>query len=519
MARSLRSLLCVAALQALLPVPTGAIPPGLWNFDPDYNATLPPLDEIPPLSRNATRDHSLLKYQIIGIVGGYVITVLFLYTLLFTIGGRLRRAAQSSHGTLSMEMVKPNRWMQDPSPQGKSMSSFQRWAKKTPTTSPASTAQPTFDNNVIMSHKEQQEKQMERLYAAVFENETKSPREVSVKENEIGSTHGHTRNLSNASKRSFSQRQPPQLAAQAYTNTTPTSPRSPVVGHQPAGYPRSVQSAHSREGSDTSSIRGRGPTTAPNTVQQQQQRSNKTKSTRSVRNLTISAPIPTNRYPGVDKDDEASTPLSPRYPQNLEPLPSPSRARPITPIQDEFDEEDPSVTGPFRHEELDEPRPLPRAAPQRINTNLRDARLPPPLPPPPKDISPISAGSTSNALPFRQHASAASASSLDGSTAEPSSPGATKTTLVSPRRDRFAPGQGHPHGFIGMGGPSSAGLVSAGLATPYSPYMPFSPITPVTPRLTTRAERKQRQKEEGRRVANAEQDLVKDEKEMWGDGW
>ncbi|MCJ1312196.1 hypothetical protein MMC25_005870 [Agyrium rufum] len=55
--------------------------------------------------------------------------------------------------------------------------------------------------------------------------------------------------------------------------------------------------------------------------------------------------------------------------------------------------------------------------------------------------------------------------------------------------------------------------------TPYSPYMPYTPLTPLTPsRLVGRAERKRREREEGRRVLSAE-DAVPEEEELWGDGW
>ncbi|KAL9038361.1 MAG: hypothetical protein Q9180_003187, partial [Flavoplaca navasiana] len=48
--------------------------------------------------------------------------------------------------------------------------------------------------------------------------------------------------------------------------------------------------------------------------------------------------------------------------------------------------------------------------------------------------------------------------------------------------------------------------------TPYSPYMPFTPLTPMTPsRLVTREERKQKEREEGRRVVTVE-DRVEEEK-------
>ncbi|KAJ5157121.1 uncharacterized protein N7482_008221 [Penicillium canariense] len=55
-----------------------------------------------------------------------------------------------------------------------------------------------------------------------------------------------------------------------------------------------------------------------------------------------------------------------------------------------------------------------------------------------------------------------------------------------------------------------------GMPTPYSAYMPFTPVTPFTPgRTVTKRERRREERENGLRVLN-EDDLVKDDKDMWG---
>ncbi|EAW08314.1 uncharacterized protein ACLA_030470 [Aspergillus clavatus NRRL 1] len=55
-----------------------------------------------------------------------------------------------------------------------------------------------------------------------------------------------------------------------------------------------------------------------------------------------------------------------------------------------------------------------------------------------------------------------------------------------------------------------------GLPTPYSPYMPFTPLTPLTPsRMVTKRQRRRETKEHGLRVLN-EDDIVKDDEDMWG---
>ncbi|KAJ5740572.1 hypothetical protein N7493_000444 [Penicillium malachiteum] len=55
-----------------------------------------------------------------------------------------------------------------------------------------------------------------------------------------------------------------------------------------------------------------------------------------------------------------------------------------------------------------------------------------------------------------------------------------------------------------------------GMPTPYTPYMPFTPVTPFTPgRTVTRRQRKREEKTNGLRVL-VEDDLVKDDNDMWG---
>ncbi|KAF7719953.1 Uncharacterized protein PECH_005810 [Penicillium ucsense] len=55
-----------------------------------------------------------------------------------------------------------------------------------------------------------------------------------------------------------------------------------------------------------------------------------------------------------------------------------------------------------------------------------------------------------------------------------------------------------------------------GMPTPYSAYMPYTPVTPFTPgRMVTRRERRREERENGLRVLN-EDDLVKDDQDVWG---
>jgi hypothetical protein len=74
---------------------------------------------------------------------------------------------------------------------------------------------------------------------------------------------------------------------------------------------------------------------------------------------------------------------------------------------------------------------------------------------------------------------------------------ATKTTILErPTKNRNGPVTGMP--------------------TPYSAYMPFTPVTPFTPgRMVTKRERRREERENGLRVLN-EDDLVKDDDDVWG---
>ncbi|KAJ5893812.1 hypothetical protein N7495_005503 [Penicillium taxi] len=55
-----------------------------------------------------------------------------------------------------------------------------------------------------------------------------------------------------------------------------------------------------------------------------------------------------------------------------------------------------------------------------------------------------------------------------------------------------------------------------GVPTPYTPYMPFTPVTPFTPgRIVSKRQRKREERSNGLRVLN-EDDLVKDDDDIWG---
>ncbi|OKL59305.1 hypothetical protein UA08_05373 [Talaromyces atroroseus] len=99
---------------------------------------------------------------------------------------------------------------------------------------------------------------------------------------------------------------------------------------------------------------------------------------------------------------------------------------------------------------------------------------------------PLSINSSNSTLPFRQQFN------------PPQSAPYTKTTILE-----------RPFNNV-SGGPRT------GMPTPYSPYMPFTPLTPITPsRLVTKRDRKKMSRSNGLKVLH-EDDLVKNDEELWG---
>lgn len=499
----------------------------IWAFDPWY-APAPPPAEGPPLSRHASRNPQLLKWQILGIVGGYVFFVLAIFSTLLTVGKRWRRAARQSRSTLAMEMVKPGRWAPEmvatgqPDPKRGILSrtkSTTSSMKKSPIVATAA----TFDPTVIEADKAKREEEMAKLYEAVMQGDTRAPKELSSMRSQDFGPGGeavslHSRSLSAATSTwSFSQKVPPQLRpdGQPMSPTSPYSRRNPPFTTPPQQFPASPTSP--------TSPRAHGPghdwPTAVPTVPENRRApvaphsrhasasSSKSRTHRSARNLTISAPM---HSAGYAEEDDSRTPLSPRaYNPGRPPMPPGPHYEPpetpATPILDDEETDDSDVIDAYGMEGMTAPRPIPLKAPQRptISVPLRGASAPD------SHSNPQSATGSVRTLPLRaypSHGSMSAGASRPDISNPLASPPPTKVTLLSPRNDRF-PGQGsaplHP--------------LTAGLPTPYSPYMPRTPMTPITPHLASRSERRQRHREEGRRVATAE-DAVIDENTMWGTG-
>ncbi|KAH7396526.1 hypothetical protein DE146DRAFT_40047 [Phaeosphaeria sp. MPI-PUGE-AT-0046c] len=444
---SLLSLILVVSQAAAIP----------YDFKDNYKDSAPAPQDGPPASYHASRDPNRLPFDVAGVVGGYLATVLIWAILLLTIGRRMRRKALEPPKALELELqhkpVKPSirtAPLASPPLSARSASSWLRKFKKSDSAvgtpqSPVIGSPTSFDQKVIDNHTKQQQADMERLYAAVMDHdEAKHSPTVSVSEMEQRPRTGDRRR--------------PSAISTTHSHNNDENPISPIKAIYPPGYNNGSMTApmpHDRL-RDTQQ-----PPSSPRSVLSKRSQVSATNSTSSknprfnLKNLRISGPV--HKYPGVDSDDEAHTPLSPRFYQpGAPPSPPTQQNSPTTPY-------DPS-------EAYDTVHPLPLPAPQR---------------------TPAASSPVHKSLPLRAFAS------------EPlRSPGIQTTVL-----DRHA-------------NKLSAMTPKTGVPfTPYSPYMPFTPITPVTPHLVGRKERKRVEKVEGRRLQALKEDMVQSPKEIFGDAY
>ncbi|TLD11956.1 hypothetical protein E2P81_ATG10205 [Venturia nashicola] len=499
---------------------------GLWTVDIDLGPAPSPEDG-PPFSAHASRDRSLLPYQIAGIVGSYVGSILIILTLLFTVGrSRRKQALDRAADARATEMVKPMNTAFDPSPISpvssrswysprklkpkKSSASSIRSGNISNPVSPAGASVISFDAAVVEADRLKRQDEMERLYAAVMAQDDRKSQQKAM-----SPPLPPPPEIPSGSPPEYSRRKPPRLITNAPNlkhlqpgqAQYPTSPGSPSTPKSPirAIYPPDGPIPPMPSG-PTSPLRAEYPSNTMAPVYQPYQdqlyinrgRSASDSSARSakkfrksLKNIKISSPMID------DNSDGARTPLSPRYYANpgIPPDPPTGRTAETTDSQ-AYPPTTPGTGRSWRYgddiprevsqeEHFDRIHPLPQPNPQR--------QVPRIYPPPPAAPSPPRQTGLSAPLPFRQMGNHDKAPA--------------KTTFLETRpRNQFL--------SAAMGTPRT------GLATPYSPYMPFTPLTPVTPRLASKAERKQRLREERAiRGAVVEEDAVKEEGEIWGDGY
>ena len=479
----------------LLFTSTAAIPKNIWHVS-ILEAPAPPAD-VDTASPFALRDKKYLPAEIAGIFAAYIFFVACIGIAFLLVGRRLRRAAQASPKTLAMEMMKPVRGDDskafDPSPisplsrypYGKSPSSTVDTREMWPSPEKSSigygfdkkghnkkasiqSSVVTFDESVIEDDKDKNQRELERLYAAVMEHdEQKSTTTV----DKVGQRTQHPPELQHLRSSS---------ATQVPTSPPPTDAKSPGFGMatSPRKQTRPSPITTTSRASSRSSFGSFGKK-------------------RGIRALPISPPMGSpDLVPEYSSTYGESEPLTPRH---YEPGPPP----PTPPNQDSHSREE------YRMDRLSPrhaafPRtalPIIQASGSRGSTDTtssKSRRTPAPLAI--KTQGPPSASSSQAALrtaplPFR-------ALHSDRTTAD-RPPSTIKATVVESK----------PHNQHLSGARTGVPM------TPYSPYMPFTPLTPMTPsRLVTREERKRKEKEEGRRVATIA-DKVEEESEMWGDAY
>lgn len=521
---------------ALISVAT-ATPKNIWHVS-IWQAPAPPPGKGPPISASALRDPSFLPAQIAAIVGAYVFSVLVIGSAILLVGRRLRRAAQESPRSLAMEMMKPklthlnvdmpnlfdtspispaksnqlygqtpesnidmkNNW---PSPNpNKSVRNSSGWGsirkghkKQAPS---VQSSVVTFDESVIEDDKERNQKEMERLYAAVLDHdEKKSMSNLNSSIGEEQQSPPELQYLRSPKQTSF----PPSSFPEPRSDTKSparTNTRSSRTSNKPT--PLSLHSRNSSRSSIGSFSRKRG-----------------------IRNLPISPPMGSpDLIPDYNDAYGESEPLTPRiYDDPGPPPPTPpqqkamksrenvSKATRLSPQVARFS--DSSLRSPRSPafpgvQSIPEARPVLETMDGSNSISQRDLNKGKRTPAPLTLRTQALAGSHSqrNAeehhhplrsapLPFRQpHPTNYNADR------PPSTIKATVLERKVPNHGLRTPATGVPQ-------------------TPYSPYMPYTPLTPMTPsRLVTREERKRREKEEGRRVATIE-DAVQEEPDMWDD--
>lgn len=454
-----------------------------YDFKDNYSDSAPSPEDGPPASFHATRERQRLPYEICGLVGGYLFTVLIWGVLLLTVGRKMRRKALDPPPALEFEQeLKPIKAVMETPISPISMRSATSWVRKfrrgeslsgsTPV-SPIIQSPTSFDQKVLDADRARAQDDMERLYAAVMDHDAKK----------------HSRQASQATVEELAppsirhERRRPSAISTTHRAPTDSNPTSPIKAIYPPDYnsnnnSMSVPRPHSRN----NSLRAENPPPSPRSILSKPGRlsiaSKQEKSARfNLKNLRISGPI--QSYGGAPPNDEARTPLSPRfYPDpGAPPSPPTQPTSPSTPY---------SPTEPAEVERAHNLRiPLPSPAPQRPGLTIS------PPAPPAFTVSRSPVMTPTKGLPFRSYQNDAPLKS----------PG-IQTTVLDRRTDKLSlqtPRTGVPF-------------------TPYSPYMPFTPITPVTPHLVTKRERKDKRKEGSERLGRLDE-MVQSPKDIFGDAY
>lgn len=160
----------------------------IWHISLDYAPAPLPADG-PPISVHASRDRSLLKYQIIAIVGAYFAFIVIIGLALLVIGRPLRRAAMSPRHPASATPVVA---VPAHSSTGLCESRKRAWRhivpracfgqvdRKAVQLNNIERPAVTFDEKIMERDRSLMHEEMEKLYAVVMESEVKAPKRLSM---------------------------------------------------------------------------------------------------------------------------------------------------------------------------------------------------------------------------------------------------------------------------------------------------------------------------------------------------
>lgn len=477
---------------------------GIWRIDIDKGPAPPP-DQGPVFSAHASRDRDRLAAQVTGLVVAYVGTAIIIGVLLATLGRRARKAALSPYCGPAVEMLKPSGHVFE-SPVSASMEqrpwySPRRLARKMSATSsmhsrsnpgsPGVDSLASFDARVLEADKRQRQDELGRLYAAVMEQSL--DHQQSATENPQSCVHKERVDKLPRLITDPASQLPSRI--NQHSPSSPASQRTPIRAiYPPSTFLPSIRPSASAplriDCARAAPVPGE-PTDSSHRSLSPRPHSGGTLK-RSLRKINIDILSQLSSRP--DKSNSASTPLAPQRNMLNEPDSTPISERPSTPgtYRSDWGPMDDSSVGPqaLQMRRIDRHPNDPYCSNHVPHEISSPKMLLESTSPAATNRLPKASASSASLGPLPLRALTRAKESLNG-TGSP-----TKTTYLE-RRGNFA------------GGPRT------GVATPYSPYMPFTPLTPVTPRLISRQERRQMQRDKGRRVM-VEEDRVIDENEMWG---
>ncbi|KIW93157.1 uncharacterized protein Z519_05762 [Cladophialophora bantiana CBS 173.52] len=477
---SLLTLSILIFVSVLIIPPTAARPHSIWDVDIDRDPAPPP-DQGPPLSAGALRDKSKLKYEIIGIVGAYVVWLIITLVLLFLVGKKLRRRVQTSNRSLSMEIIKPaplaNQPKMNVEPPLKSpgkMASLRSWAtgKSHSHKQSSISVSSTIDEKIIEADKAKNRDEMARLYAAVMAHDEEKARSS-------GQTSPRTPNYPpqyNAPPTPRSPHHLPPTPRSPYYQPNlnlngPASPRSPRYPpeFQHLRHPDTEAQDHGIQPVSQALVHPLAPTPADDAP------STRTGSQTSSRKKVSPLSFISGRSDSADQTKKRPSNISVRGQPISQPLGSATLTDPSMYSED-------AISSP----RIYNPGPAPPTPGQKSAVTAVE-EIEKKGPPAPLSLRSTAASNSSSSLPFRQFYNDALKSAP-----------ATKTTFVDRRESILGV---HPKTGVPQ--------------TPYSPYMPYTPMTPVTPRsLVTKKEMKKNRKKEGLKVLT-EDDLVLSDEDLW----